>query len=121
MVNTSSYFTYKKLPVDIIPASVPAILSEYPYPVVDGEYKYFAHYKLPTDVLTDQFCELLRCSELAVKHAEVFYRPGSGDSFSAFIHTDGHTIVPGLAKINFIIGESLLNQRTSVFQSSFDI
>lgn len=104
LANTSSYFTYRKLPIDVIPATVESVLREYPYPVVDGEYNYFAHYKLSTDALTEQFSDLLSCSELAVKHAEVFYRPGVGDLYSAFIHTDGHAIVPGLAKINFIIG-----------------
>lgn len=94
------------MPKDIMPTTLENVLAAYPFPKNEkGEaYSYFAHYRFPLEYITDEFKEMLKYGEMEVHHAEIFYRPGVGEGFDAFIHTDGHQIVEGLAKINFIIG-----------------
>lgn len=102
----SNYFTYLKMPKDILPASMEDILDVYPWPEneVGEKYSYFAHYAFPVERISQEFKDILAQTNMVVKHAEIFYRPGVGEGFDAFIHTDGHRIVHGMAKINFIIG-----------------
>jgi len=102
----SNPITYLKMPKDILPAKMEDILDIYPWPTNDnGErYSYFSHYAYPVERITKEFKDILAHTSMVVRHAEIFYRPGVGEEFDAFIHTDGHQIVEGLAKINFIIG-----------------
>lgn len=103
--DTSEIFTYKKLPIDMMPTSMEVIHKSYPFPETNGVlYSYFAHYGFSTRFLNKDFLRLLEDAGLYAKHAEIFYRPGTGEDMDAFIHVDGHEIIPGLAKINFIIG-----------------
>ena len=94
-------FSYYKVPQDILPATLETVKELYPY---KPDYTKFAHYRLPEDRLTPEFLKLLDVAGLEVKHAEIFYRPGVGKEMDAFIHTDGHKVIPGFAKINYIIG-----------------
>lgn len=99
--DTQVIFTYKKMPVDIMPCSLDVVKNFYPHkPLFDK----FAHYNIPIDKLGADFLKILDSVDLTVKHAEIFYRPGKGAAMDAFIHTDGHRVVPGFAKINFILG-----------------
>lgn len=95
-------FTYSKVDLDIMPCSLETVRDLYPH---KPDYSKFSHYRLPADRLDGEFLRLLDVAGLDVKHAEIFYRPGNGVMMDAFIHTDGHRIVPGFAKINYIIGE----------------
>lgn len=98
-------FTYKKLPFDIMPTSMDIVHKSYPYPETDGVlYSYFAHYGFSTRFLNKDFSDLLSEAGMYARHAEIFYRPGTGELMDAFIHVDGHEVIPGLAKINYIIG-----------------
>ncbi len=94
------------MPVDIMPTTLENVLAAYPFPENENgeKYSYFAHYRFPLEYISDEFKEMIKHGEMEIKHAEIFYRPGVGEGFDAFIHTDGHEIVEGLAKINFIIG-----------------
>jgi hypothetical protein len=96
-------FTYAKVSHDMLPCSIDTVKDLYPH---KPNFDKFSHYKLPEDRLDGQFLKLLRLAGLAVKHAEIFYRPGTGQNMDAFIHTDGHQVVPGFAKINYIMGGS---------------
>jgi hypothetical protein len=49
-----------------------------------------------------EFSRVLEIAKLGVKHMQIFYRPGDSRDMDAFIHTDGHMIIPDLAKINFV-------------------
>lgn len=102
----SNIVTYIKMPKDIMPASIEDVLDVYPWPANErGEkYSFFSHYAFPVERLSQKFKDILAHTSMVVRHAEIFYRPGVGEGFDAFIHTDGHKIVNGLAKINFIIG-----------------
>jgi hypothetical protein len=105
--NNPSLFTYKKLANDLMPTTVEHVQSIYPYPKKDGvPYSYFAHYGFPVRLLSPEFMKWLVAAGMTPHHAEIFYRPGTGELMDAFIHTDGHQleIDPGLAKINFILG-----------------
>lgn len=99
-------FTYKKLDLSVMPSDIDTINSIYPWPKneLGIPFSYFAHYAFPIDLLNKEFKELLHAANMAVDHVEVFYRPGTGEKFDAFIHTDGHIIADGLAKINLILG-----------------
>lgn len=94
-------FSYYKVPMDILPASMETVRDLYPY---KPDFTKFAHYRLPADRLTPEFIQLLDLAGLEVKHAEIFYRPGVGKDMDAFIHTDGHRVIPGFAKINYVLG-----------------
>lgn len=94
-------FSYYKVPMDILPATLETVRDLYPY---KPDYTKFAHYRLPADKLTPDFLRLLDLAGLEVKHAEIFYRPGVGKDMDAFIHTDGHKVIPGFAKINYVMG-----------------
>jgi hypothetical protein len=95
-------FTYSKIDLDIMPCTLETVRDLYPH---KPDFSKFSHYKLPVDRLNPDFMRLLDSAGLDVKHAEIFYRPGNGPSMDAFIHTDGHRVIPGFAKINYIIGE----------------
>jgi hypothetical protein len=99
--DTMKVFSYYKLPMDILPASMETVKDLYPH---KPDFTKFAHYRLPEDRLEPDFKNLLDMAGLEVKHAEIFYRPGVGKDMDAFIHTDGHKVIPGFAKINYIIG-----------------
>jgi hypothetical protein len=103
---SKNLFTYKKMPVDLMLTTLENVLAAYPFPENEAgeKYSYFAHYRFPLEYVSDEFKEMIKFGEMEIKHAEIFYRPGVGEGFDAFIHTDGHEIVEGLAKINFIIG-----------------
>lgn len=94
-------FTYEKMPENILPCSIDVVKEFYPH---KPSFDKFAHYKIPEQKLDKNFLHILSISGMKVKHAEIFYRPGNGKLMDAFIHTDGHRIVPGFAKINYIIG-----------------
>lgn len=102
----SEYFTYLKMPKDISPASIDDILDVYPWSENENreKYSYVSHYAFPVERLSAEFKDILAHGNMVVQHIDLFYRPGVGEEFDAFIHTDGHQIVRGLAKINFIIG-----------------
>lgn len=104
--HTTNVFTYKKLDIDLMPATLEVIQKAYPFPEnPEGVlFSYFAHYKFSTRHLNPEFNKLLNDCNLYARHAEVFHRPGTGELMDAFIHVDGHEVVPELAKINYIIG-----------------
>lgn len=93
------------MPKDIMPARLEDVLDVYPWPKNEQgvPYSYFAHYRYPVERLSQEFKDILEQTSMTVRHAEIFFRPGTGEEFDAFIHTDGHKIVNGLAKINFVI------------------
>lgn len=95
-------FTYSKLNIDLIPCSLETVRDLYPH---KPDYSKFSHYRVPIDRLEPNFVRLLSRAGLGIKHAEIFYRPGTGEAMDAFIHTDGHRVVPGFAKINYVISE----------------
>lgn len=99
--DTQQIFTYKKISPDILPCTMDVVKRYYPY---KPGYDRFSHYKIPNSSLATSFIGWLDSAGLTVKHAEIFYRPGTGAQNDAFIHVDGHRVVPGFAKINFIIG-----------------
>lgn len=99
--DTQQIFTYKKILPDILPCSIEVVRRYYPY---KPGYDRFSHYKIPNDSLDKSFLSWLDSTGLTVKHAEIFYRPGTGPQNDAFIHVDGHRVIPGFAKINYIIG-----------------
>ena len=99
--DTMKVFSYYKVPMDILPCSMETVKELYPH---QPDFTKFAHYRLPENRLADEFKQLLDLAGLEVKHAEIFYRPGVGKNMDAFIHTDGHRVIPGFAKINYIIG-----------------
>lgn len=101
--DTMQVFTYHKFDFDIMPCELETVREHYPY---RPQFDQFSHYKIPNDSLSAQFLEILDAGGLAVKHAEVFYRPGTGIMMDSFIHTDGHQVLPGLAKINYVLGDS---------------
>lgn len=89
-----------------LPTTWDLILESYPYPPRDGiPYNYFAHYVLDKKFLNPQFLEILSAGGMEVFHSEVFFRPGTGELYDAFIHTDGHKILPCMAKINWVMGD----------------
>jgi hypothetical protein len=99
--DTMKVFSYNKLALDILPASLDTVRELYPH---KPNFDKFAHYRLPVEKLEQDFLELLDLAGLEAKHAEIFYRPGTGKLMDAFIHTDGHRVVPGFAKINYVLG-----------------
>jgi hypothetical protein len=100
--DTTKVFTYKKLPVDLMPCTIETVMDLNPYkPTCDK----FSHYAIPFNRLSDEFLTLMDECEMAVANAEIFYRPGNSRDMSAFIHTDGHKVIPGFAKINYVMGE----------------
>jgi len=102
-------FTYRDINIlNIAPASKETILETYPFPKnKEGQpYTFFAHYKYDPEYISEQFKEMMLRGGMVVKHSEVFFRPGVGEDFDAFIHVDGHRVVPCIAKINYVIGES---------------
>lgn len=101
--DTGDVFTWAKLTKDILPCTMETVIKYNPAnPTLDR----FAHYHIPNSSLTPEFLEWLYRADLTVKHAEIFYRPGTGIQNDAFIHVDGHSVIPGFAKINYILGES---------------
>lgn len=104
--NMNEHFTYKKLELGVLPSDLKTINSTYPWPKNEQgvAFSYFAHYAFPINLIDKEFIDILRAGNMTVKHSEVFYRPGTGTEFDAFIHTDGHKIFEGLAKINLILG-----------------
>lgn len=94
-------FTYSKIKRNIMPCDIETVRDLYPY---KPDFSKFSHYRLPAERLSSEFLKLLDHADLEVKHAEIFYRPGTGEMMDAFIHTDGHVVVPGFAKINYIMG-----------------
>lgn len=101
--DTQEIFTCKKLDPNILPCTLSIVKEFNPY---KPRYDKFSHYKIPNNRLDNQFLLWLDRAELTVKHAEVFYRPGTGLQNDAFIHVDGHRVIPGFAKINYILGKS---------------
>lgn len=99
--DTMKVFSYSKIDTDITPVSMETILDLYP---MKPDYSTARHYKLPIERLNKEFVDLLDRAGLEPHHAEIFYRPGNGKDMDAFIHTDGHVIVPGFAKINYVVG-----------------
>lgn len=94
-------FTYAKVEQDILPCDIETVRYYYPH---KPDYDKFSHYKIPSTALSAEFLDILDRGGLAVKHAEVFYRPGTGAAMDSFIHTDGHRVVPGFAKVNYVLG-----------------
>lgn len=89
-----------------LPTDMDNILESYPYPPRDGvPYNSFAHYVLDKKFLNPQFLEILSAGGMELFHSEVFFRPGTGELYDAFIHTDGHKILPCMAKINWVVGD----------------
>jgi hypothetical protein len=99
--DTIKVFSYHKLTADIAPTSLDVVLDLYPG---KPNYSLAKHYKLPVELLSKEFTDLLSAAGLEAHHAEIFYRPGNGPDMDAYIHTDGHRIYPGFAKINYVTG-----------------
>lgn len=99
--DTQEIFTYKKLNLDLMLCSLDVVKEFYPH---KPNFTRFAHYKIPNNRLDKNFLNILTKAGMTPKHAEIFYRPGIGELMDAFIHTDGHQVIPGFAKINFILG-----------------
>ena len=101
--DTMQIYTCKKVSADVLPCSIDVVREYYPH---KPDFSRFAHYKIPVDKLDTHFLNLMDTAGMTPKHAEVFYRPGNGLMMDAFIHTDGHRVIPGFAKINYILGGS---------------
>jgi hypothetical protein len=93
-------FTHYKLNTDIVPVDLDTVLDLRP----EKSGKVALHYTIPNSVISDEFNKLLAMGGMVVDHAEVFYRPGIGVLNDAFIHTDGHIVRTGFAKINYVVG-----------------
>lgn len=93
-------FTHHKLNTDIVPVDLDTVLDLRP----EKSGKAALHYTIPNSVISDEFNKLLDMGGMVVDHAEVFYRPGNGESMDAYIHTDGHVVRAGFAKINYVVG-----------------
>jgi hypothetical protein len=100
-------FTYQEANnLGCFPTSMDKILESYPYPPLNGiKYSYFAHYKLDHKFLNPVFLEILSMGGMEIYHCEVFFRPGTGELYDAFIHTDGHELAPCVAKINWVVSD----------------
>lgn len=102
-------FTYRKIELPVEPGTIDEIHQQYPWPAnpeTGVEYSYFAHYKFDHTKLNPVFIDIMEWGGMKVKHSEVFYRPGTGEEFDAFIHVDGHKVVECIGKINWVIGDS---------------
>ena len=99
--DTQKVFSYYKLPMDILPASLDIVRGFIP---MNADLSRPVHYKLPNDSLDKKFLKVLDDIGAEVDHAEVFYRAGQGPELDSLIHTDSHEIFPSLAKINYITG-----------------
>lgn len=101
-------FTFRKIDLPVEPSTIEAIRKQYPWPAnpdTGVEYSYFSHYKFdPVQGLNPRFIDLMEWGGMKIKHCEVFYRPGTGEDFDAFIHVDGHKVVDCVAKINWVQG-----------------
>lgn len=102
-------FTFREITdiIPVLPSTVDNIRLMYPWPAnpeTGVEYSYFAHYKFDEELLDPLFLDIMQWGGMGVKHCEVFYRPGTGEEFDAFIHVDGHKVVDCVAKINWVMG-----------------
>lgn len=100
-------FTYRKIELSVEPSTVDEIYQQYPLPAnpdTGVERSYFSHYKFDHTKLNQVFIDIMEWGGMKIKHSEVFYRPGTGKIFDAFIHVDGHRVVDGIGKINWVIG-----------------
>lgn len=100
-------FTYRKIELPVEPSSIDEIHQQYPWPAdpeTGVERSYFAHYRFDHTKLNPVFVDIMGWGGMKVKHSEVFYRPGTGENFDAFIHVDGHKVVECVGKINWVIG-----------------
>lgn len=104
---TSEIFTYQDANIlGVLPSTIEAVLESYPYPPRDGvPYTYFAHYALDKKYLNPVFLEIMTAGGMEVFHSEAFFRPGTGELYDAFIHTDGHEVVPCMTKFNWVVGD----------------
>lgn len=101
-------FTYRQIDLPVDPSTIEDIQKQYPWPAnpdTGQEFSYFSHYKFDPELgLNPQFVDIMEWGGMKIKHAEVFYRPGQGEEFDAFIHVDGHKVVECVGKINWVIG-----------------
>ena len=100
-------FTYRKIELPVEPSTITEIHNQYPWPAdpeTGVERSYFAHYRFDHTKLNPVFADIMAWGGMKVKHSEVFYRPGTGENFDAFIHVDGHKVVECVGKINWVIG-----------------
>lgn len=100
-------FTYRKIELPVEPSTVDEIHRQYPWPANPDtgiERSYFSHYKFDHTKLNQVFVDIMEWGGMKIKHSEVFYRPGTGEQFDAFIHVDGHKVVECIGKINWVIG-----------------
>lgn len=107
-MNGFNKFTFKKIDLPVPPSTVEEIRRQYPWPPdpeTGVKYKYFSHYKFDYEKGLDPvFVDIMAWGGMKIKHCEVFYRPGTGEEFDAFIHVDGHKVVDCVAKINWVLG-----------------
>jgi hypothetical protein len=104
-------FTYLKISdiVPVLPTTLENVRKLYPWPKnpdTGEEYSYFAHYKFDPTLIDPLFLDIMQWGGMDIKHCEVFYRPGTGEEFDAFIHVDGHHVQPCVAKINWVVGNT---------------
>jgi hypothetical protein len=100
-------FTYRKIELPVDPSTIEEIHRQYPWPAnpeTGVKRSYFSHYKFDHRKLNHKFIEMMEWGGMTIKHSEVFYRPGTGETFDAFIHVDGHKLVDCIGKINWVIG-----------------
>jgi hypothetical protein len=104
--NNHDIFTYLNLNnLGITPCTLEAVYESYPYPPRDGiPYAYFAHYPLDKKYLNPVFLNIMDVGGLSLSHSEVFFRPGTGEDFDAFIHVDGYDLQL-VTKFNWIVGD----------------
>lgn len=100
-------FTYRKIELPAEPSTLEEIHRQYPWPAdpdTGVERSFFSHYKFDPAGLNPVFVDIMNWGGMKVKHCEVFYRPGTGEEFDAFIHVDGHKVVDCVGKINWVLG-----------------
>lgn len=100
-------FTYRKIDLPVDPSTIDEIHNQYPWPAnpeTGVERSYFSHYRFDYTKLNPIFVDIMEWGGMKIKHCEVFYRPGTGETFDAFIHVDGHKVVECIGKINWVLG-----------------